>query len=97
MSTSYSYCSSLSTSNTDEKVCVSTTDGYCKEQYKTCELYNTKETSKTKTDCEAIITYSNSHFDYSKICEFESSKTCSTRDKQCKDITGGKCMWKIYS
>ena len=87
-SIAYSSCSSLSTSSTD-KVCVSTTNGYCKEQYKTCELYNTKETSKTKADCEAIIYYSGSTIDNSKICEFtDSTKTCSTRDKECKDITG---------
>ena len=90
-STYYYYsCSSLSTSSTD-KICVSTNNYYCKEQYKTCELYNTKETSKTKTDCEAINYYSDSkeEFDNTKICSFSGS-TCSTRDKTCEDITTGE-------
>ena len=80
--TYYSSCTSLSTSSTD-KVCVPTNDGknYCKEQYKTWELYNTKETSKSKTGCEAIISYS-------KVCEYISStSTCQSRDKECKDFT----------
>ena len=87
-STTGSFCIYLSTSS-DDKVCVPTTNGYCKEQYKTCELYNTKETSKSQTGCEEIYPYYGSDFSKYERCEYiASSKTCLTRETECKDMTG---------
>ena len=72
----------------EDKICVDSPNGVgCVEQYKTCELYNEKETSKNKEDCEAIKTYSTMYrkFDTTKKCSF-SGTTCSTEDKNCEDI-----------
>ena len=82
----YNSCSSLKTSDDTNKICMTASNGYnCVEQYKTCELYNTKATSKSKDECEALRTYTGSSFDDSKVCTF-SGNTCSTRDKSCQDI-----------
>ena len=86
-STSYSKCETLSTTD-ENKICVASSEGVgCVEQYKTCELYNEKETSKNKEGCEAIITYSNLYkkFDTTKKCSF-SGTTCTTENKNCEDI-----------
>ena len=90
--TYYSNCESLTTSSTD-KVCITNDLGRCEEQYKTCELYNTKETSKTETGCKSLKTVSSVTtygitFDNTKVCDY-SGTTCSTRDKTCEDITTG--------
>ena len=61
----------------------------CTEQYKTCELYNSKASNKNKNDCLAIQSYINYKFDDSKICDY-TGDVCSTRDKKCEDITEGE-------
>ena len=86
------FCSSITPKDPD-KVCVYG-NNKCVEQYKTCELYNTKATNKNKDDCLAIKTYIDYRFDDSKICDFTNS-VCSTKDKECKDITEGEsaCLY----
>ena len=61
----------------------------CIEQYKTCELYNSKASSKNRNDCLAIQPYIDGRFDNSKICDY-TGDVCSTRDKSCQDITEGE-------
>ena len=91
--TYYSNCKSLTTSSTD-KVCIKNDLDRCEEQYKTCELYNSKETSKTETGCKSLQIVSSVStngyitFDNTKVCDY-SGTTCSTRDKTCEDITTG--------
>ena len=60
---------------------------HCKEQYKTCELYDNNELYKNKENCESIIMYDNSYsyLYISKVCTFFEGK-CLARDKQCSDI-----------
>ena len=75
----------------EDKICRNSFDNgiwHCEEKYKTCELYDEKETVKTKEGCESIETYidSNVLFDDSKICKFIGTK-CLTRDKECEDIS----------
>ena len=84
-SISYSNCASLLTSD-ENKICVTSSTG-CEERYKTCELYDEKESSKNKDDCEAILIYSDTRkqFDSSKVCSF-SGTTCFSKDKECEDI-----------
>ena len=74
-----------------DKICIYS-DGECKEQYKTCELYNTKATSKNQADCLSLKIYSDidGDFDDSKICSY-SSNTCSSRDKTCEDLEEKEC------
>ena len=74
------YCSDLSTSDDTNMKCISTDEG-CKEVYKTCELYNSLATNKKKEDCESITLD-----DSSKKCSF-SNGVCTTKVKQCSDIT----------
>ena len=86
-SISYYNCGSLSTSDPN-KICIRSTNGSCKEQYKNCELYNTYETQKNKSGCEAIKVYidSTKKFDDKKICSY-SETICSIKDKECEDIS----------
>ena len=74
-----------------DKICIYS-DGECKEQYKTCELYNTKATSKNQADCLSLKIYSDTQksFDNSKICTY-SGTTCSSRDKTCEDLEEDEC------
>ena len=74
-----------------DKICIYS-DGECKEQYKTCELYNTKATSKNQADCLSLKIYSDTQksFDNSKICTY-SGTTCSSRDKTCEDLEEKEC------
>ena len=74
-----------------DKICIYS-DGECKEQYKTCELYNTKATSKNQADCLSLKIYSDTQksFDNSKICTY-SGTTCSSRDKTCEDLEEEEC------
>ena len=91
-SSTYFYdCSILTVSSTD-KVCVQSDNyNYCEERYKTCELYNTKETTKTKEICEKIKVYSeDGSIDNYKVCEF-SGTTCQTKDKVCEDFSSYDC------
>lgn len=95
-STPSSGCRSLETSDDDKKICIASTNGYgCVEQFKTCELYNENTSSKTKSDCEAIRTFSNGDFDDSKICSF-SGNVCSTKDKSCENILTGDCCCEQF-
>ena len=88
-------CSILDTSDKN-KICMSSSDNgieHCEEKYKTCELYDEKETVKTKEGCESIHIYSDSEnsFDESKVCKFTGTK-CFTKDKECEDISyKGSC------
>lgn len=90
---STSYCNQLPTSDDTNKICISSNYG-CDEQYKTCALYNEKESSKTKNGCESINIYDDltQSFDDTKLCSFEGT-TCSVRDKQCSDFSysGSTC------
>ena len=74
-----------------DKICIYS-DGECKEQYKTCELYNTKATSKNQADCLSLKIYSDTdeYFDDSKICSYAGT-TCSSRDKTCEDLEEKEC------
>ena len=74
-----------------DKICIYS-DGECKEQYKTCELYNTKATSKNQADCLSLKIYSDTDgdFDDSKICSYAGT-TCSSRDKTCEDLEEEEC------
>ena len=72
-----------------DKICIYS-DGECKEQYKTCELYNTKATSKNQADCLSLKIYTDGDFDNSKICTY-SGTTCSSRDKTCEDLEEEEC------
>ena len=70
----------------------------CIEQYKTCDLYQTKVTSnKNQNDCESIILKTDS----TKKCKFDNSK-CTTVAKGCKDLfaptqTLNECNALTYS
>ena len=75
-------CSLLSASD-DDKRCLASTNGGCKEQYKTCELYNEKVTSKTKADCESLRIEEG--YGYFRKCVFKDN-TCATGTK-CSDFT----------
>ena len=86
-------CLSLTTSDED-KICINSSDdgiNHCKEKYKTCELYNSKETRKTKENCESIKIYSEDTktIDDKKICKFSGS-TCYTKDLECEDFSSEK-------
>ena len=74
-----------------DKICIYS-DRECKEQYKTCELYNTKATSKNQADCLSLKIYSDTDgdFDDSKICSYAGT-TCSSRDKTCEDLEEEEC------
>lgn len=81
-------CYSLKTSDDLNKICIESENG-CIEQYKTCELYNEKETSKSPSKCKDIRIYSDDmeSFDDNRICYFsESDSTCKSRYKLCSDF-----------
>lgn len=60
----------------------------CEEQYKTCELYNSKESTKTKEECEKIIPYKNSYssIDEDSKCVFDSDSNCVRKPKECSEM-----------
>ena len=81
-------CTKLKTSNDEKKICVESPSGLgCKEQYKTCGLYNDNEASKNKEDCESIKIYSDltDSFDDLKKCSF-SGGVCSEKSIRCSDF-----------
>ena len=82
-------CSKIKTSDDTKRICVESPSGLgCKEQYKTCDLYNENEVSKNKNDCESIIIYSDSieSFNEFKKCSF-TGNTCAEKQKDCSEIT----------
>ena len=86
-------CLSLTTSDED-KICINSSDdgiNHCEEKYKTCELFNSKETRKTKENCESIKIYSEDTKTIvdKKICKFSGS-TCYTKDLECEDFSSEK-------
>ena len=78
-------CNSITPTDTTNKQCafIFYNNYYqCVEQYKTCELYESKVTSgKNQNDCESIILKSNAN----KKCQFDNSR-CTTANKGCKDL-----------
>lgn len=76
-------CLSLTTSD-ESKICINSLDNginHCEEKYKTCELYNSKETNKNKEDCENIKIYSEDTKTFldKTICKF-SGNTCYAKE-----------------
>ena len=74
------------------KKCVFVNDK-CKEEYKSCEDYNKKNTDeKNSNDCESIVLFSSGFIDYSNMCTFEeSTHTCSSKPKtSCDDYKSGQ-------
>ena len=47
-------CSQFSPEDSTNKKCVES-DGLCKEQYKTCQLYDENDADKSREDCEGLI------------------------------------------
>ena len=80
------YCFHFKPQNTD-KMCVYI-DKQCKEQYKTCELYDRRVSDKNKDDCESIILYDEEMaygVETNYKCAFIDGK-CSTIIKNCSEI-----------
>ena len=73
-------CYGLEVTDSKNQICLGSDDG-CKEQYKTCELYNEKVSNKKKEDCESL------RYDGKNIykCFFKDG-ACSTGTK-CSDFT----------
>ena len=71
------------------KICVFS-EYQCKEQYKTCELYNdnTDISKRNEKSCKAIIYYDTTKnaLDYSYKCIFE-NQICKKKKKDCNEIT----------
>ena len=80
--TEESECENFSPS--DKTICVFNQNA-CKEQYKTCEIYNSEVTDKNKEDCEAIKIYDYG-FDTSSKCVFNEG-ACSKTKKDCSEFT----------
>lgn len=72
-----------------DKICVFS-EYQCKDQYKTCELYNEKVEASKRNEkaCKAIIYYDTekNDFDHSYKCIFE-NKECKKMKKDCIEIT----------
>ena len=66
-------------------ICVSS-EGKCKTQYKTCELYDLYVSEKSKTDCESIKYYYNYYFDDNYKCVFNDG-TCTQTKRDCSEFT----------
>ena len=73
-------CNAITPTDTN-KQCAFINNYECVEQYKTCELYQSKESSKNQNGCESIILKSNTI----KKCQYINSE-CTTTDKGCKDL-----------
>ena len=83
-----SACERFTPKDTD-KICVYV-NSKCKEQYKTCNLYNRQvsDENKNSDDCKAIQIYSNYKFDTSSKCVYDANtNTCSQTNKDCSDFT----------
>ena len=76
-------CIGYAVSDSENQICLGSYDG-CKEQYKTCELYNQKASNKNKKDCESIKFKEGSSYEKYK-CVFNDN-ACSTGEK-CSDFT----------
>ena len=96
-------CLKLTVSDSDNKICVEYDDDICKEQYKTCELYEQKASNKNKEDCESIAFIDeDGYYDVYK-CVFKDN-VCSTGTKcgdftnewGCKDFTPTDTNKKCY-
>ena len=65
-------------------------ENHCKEQYKTCELYDKFELNKNKEDCESIIIQDKTDWSLYKsdVCTFFEGKCLvkGFKDMQCSDI-----------
>ena len=72
-----------------DKICIFS-GNRCLEQYKTCELYNTKVTEKNKDYCESIQIYKSGSFVYNKICKF-SEGTCVEKPQECSKLDETLC------
>lgn len=80
-------CLSFRVSDPENKECVNF-NSECKEQYKTCEIYNEKVSNKNKEECESLkINDGTIYRRYNNRCIFnEKTNTCSTGTK-CSDFT----------
>ena len=58
----------------------------CKTQYKTCYLYNTYVSDKSKDECESIKYYDTYHFDNSYKCVYKDG-TCTKTKRDCSEFT----------
>lgn len=86
-------CTNLETDDDDNKICVRLSGG-CKEQYRTCDLYNSKVSQKKKDDCEAILIYDdNKVLDTKSKCVFDTqTQVCSKKSKECSDYSPDTCQ-----
>jgi len=89
-STEYEYvCINLEATDSTKKKCVydsSDSSNKCKERYRSCQLYNDNEESKTREECEKIVPD-----DETKLCYFkEEENKCEERDifTNCEDYKG---------
>ena len=73
-------CYGLEVTDSKNQICLGSDDG-CKEQYKTCELYNEKVSNKKKEDCESLRYDGKNNYK----CFFKDG-ACSTGTK-CSDFT----------
>lgn len=94
----FSDCLNLETSDDTNMVCVPTTNG-CKEQYRNCEIYNTKAQDKNENDCKSLLIYSeDKNLDGRSKCVFDlETKTCSQENKGCSDFSQYSCSSYIPS
>ena len=77
-------CNAITPTDTNKQCAFIFYNNYyqCVEQYKTCELYESKVTSgKNENDCKSIILKSNEN----KKCQFDNSR-CTITDKGCEDL-----------
>ena len=82
-------CYSITPINVSKKHCVFI-DDVCKEQYKTCEIYENSESILNKETCESIIMEN----DNKNKCVFTEGKdgakgTCRIAEKKCSDFNIG--------
>ena len=77
-------CFSLTVSDSEKKKCLGSDDG-CKEQYKTCELYNEKPSDKNKEECESLRFNDKGGYNINYKCVYKENQ-CSTGTK-CSDFT----------
>ena len=74
-------CIGYEVTDSESQICLGSKDGSCKEQYKTCELYNEKVSNKKKEDCESLRYNGKNIYK----CFFKDG-ACSTGTK-CSDFT----------
>ena len=73
-------CYGLEVTDSKNQICLGSDDG-CKEQYKTCELYNEKVSNKKREECESLRYDGKNNYK----CFFKDG-ACSTGTK-CSDFT----------